>query len=123
MIDIVLVQNLHEVLIKRFGGGSGVRDIGALQSAIARPYMTFAETDLYPTAIDKASAILESILINHPFIDGNKRTGYALMRLILLQAGLDILANQDEKYSMVISVSKGELRFDEIKQWLIENVK
>jgi len=123
MIDVIIVQNLHEVLIKRFGGGSGIRDMGALQAAIARPYATFGEIDLYPTAIDKASAILESILINHPFIDGNKRTGYALMRLHLLKAGLDITANQDEKYAMVISVSTGEFRFDEIKQWLIKNVK
>jgi len=123
MIDLIIVQNLHEVLIQRFGGGSGIRDMGALHAAIARPYATFEETDLYPTAIDKASAILESILINHPFIDGNKRTGYALMRLYLLKAGLDISANQDEKYSLVIAASKGEFRFDEIKTWLIKNVK
>ncbi|WP_448702243.1 type II toxin-antitoxin system death-on-curing family toxin [Mucilaginibacter sp. AW1-3] len=123
MIDLAIVQNLHEVLIQRFGGGSGIRDMGALQAAIARPYATFEETDLYPTAIDKASAILESILINHPFVDGNKRTGYALMRLHLLKAGSDISADQDKKYAMVISVSTGEFRFDEIKQWLTENVK
>lgn len=123
MITLSVVQSLHRILIKEFSGGAGVRDMGALQAAIARPYMTFEQTDLYPTAIDKASAILESILINHPFIDGNKRTGYALMRLILLKAGLDIYADQNEKYAMVIAVSKGEFRFEEIKQWLTKKVK
>jgi len=123
MINLALVQNIHEALIEQFGGGDGIRDIGALEAALVRPYGTFEETDLYPTPIDKASAILESILINHPFIDGNKRTGYVLMRLILLDAGLDIYASQGERYDMVIAASKGELRFEEIKQWLIKNVK
>jgi len=123
MIDIIIAQNLHEVLIQHFGGGSGIRDLGLLNAAIARPYATFEDTDLYPTPIDKAAAILESILISHPFIDGNKRTGYALMRLILLQSGMDIIATQDEKYKMVIAVTTGDLRFDEIKKWLQQYVK
>ena len=73
---------------------------------------------MYPGAIEKAAAILESILINHPFIDGNKRTGYVLMRIILLNHNFDLIANEEEKYKMVISVSKGELRFDGIKDWI-----
>ncbi|MEO6520722.1 MAG: Fic family protein [Mucilaginibacter sp.] len=123
MINIAIACNLHDILLEQFGGGKGIRDVGALEAALARPYMTFEQTDLYPTPVDKASAILESILINHPFIDGNKRTGYALMRLILLQARLDIVTTEDEKYLMVIAVSKGDFRFDEIKQWLIQYVK
>jgi death-on-curing protein len=122
MISVSEALNIHEVIIQKFGGGSGVRDHGLLEAAIARPFATFAEIDLYSTAVEKAAAILESILINHPFIDGNKRTGYVLMRLILLNEGLDIYANQDEKYSMVIEVSKGEYRFEEIKHWLTQNV-
>ncbi|RKR81616.1 death-on-curing protein [Mucilaginibacter gracilis] len=123
MIGLNEVKNIHEILIQQFGGGNGIRDINLLQSALARPFATFVETDLYPTTIDKASAILESILINHPFIDGNKRTGYVLMRLILLEAGLDIIADEHEKYAMVIAVSKGDYRFDEIKKWLTKHVK
>ena len=118
MIELQDVLNIHNILIDKFGGSKGVRDQGSLESAINRPFATFEKHDLYPTPSDKAAAILESILINHPFIDGNKRTAYVLMRLLLLNYGFDILTDQDDKYKMVISASKGDLRFDEIKNWI-----
>lgn len=74
MIDIKDVENIHAILIDKFGGSKGIRDQGALESALHRPNSTFEQQDLYPTAIDKAAAILESIFMNHPFVDGNKRT-------------------------------------------------
>jgi death on curing protein len=112
------VEHIHYVLIDEFGGSNGIRDINGLEAALARPYATFDQQELYPTAVEKAAAIFESIIINHPFIDGNKRTAYVLMKLILLEGGLDIVASREEKYKMVISASKGETRFDEIKTWL-----
>jgi death-on-curing protein len=118
MIELQDVLNIHNILIDKYGGSKGVRDHGSLESAINRPFATFEKHDLYPTPSAKAAAILESILINHPFLDGNKRTAYVLMRLILLNYGFDIFAEQDDKYKMVISASKGDLRFDEIKQWI-----
>jgi death-on-curing protein len=92
MLDISYVEKIHQILIESHGGSFGVRDKSLLESAINRPFSTFDNSDLYPTPIEKAAAILESILINHPFIDGNKRTGYVLARLILLENGLDISA-------------------------------
>jgi death-on-curing protein len=118
MIELRDVLNIHTILIDKFGGSTGVRDQGSLESAINRPFATFGSQDLYPTPAEKAAAILESILINHPFVDGNKRTAYVLMKLILMDNGLDIIADQDEKYDMVISSSKGEMRFDDIKNWI-----
>jgi death-on-curing protein len=118
MIELKDVLNIHNLLIDKFGGSSGVRDKNLLESAIKRPWATFDQQDLYPTSQEKAAAILESILINHPFIDGNKRTAYVLMRLTLLENGLDIVCTQDEKYEMVIAASKGEIRFDDIKLWI-----
>lgn len=118
MIELKDVLNIHHILIDKFGGSKGVRDIGSLESAINRPFATFDNQELYPTPAAKAAAILESILINHPFVDGNKRTAYVLMRLILFENGLDIAANQDEKYSMVISCTTGVMRFDDIKNWI-----
>ncbi len=94
-----------------------------LESAINRPYATFDNSELYPSLPEKAAAILESVLINHPFIDGNKRTAYVLMRLILLEGGYDIEAKQDEKYEMVISASTGTMRFDEIRNWIQSRIK
>lgn len=123
MIELRDVLNIHNILIDKFGGSKGVRDQGSLESAINRPFLTFDYQDLYPTPSDKAAAILESILINHPFVDGNKRTAYVLMRLILLDNGLDIVADQEDKYKMVISASTGDIRFDDIKKWIQTRLK
>lgn len=118
MIELKDVLNIHNILIDKFGGRKGIRDQGSLESAINSPFATFGNEDLYPTPCDKTKAILESILINHPFVDGNKRIAYVLMRLILLDNGLDVDADRDEKYKMVISASNGEIRFTDIKDWI-----
>jgi death-on-curing protein len=109
MIEIKDVLNIHNILIDKFGGSKGIRDQGLLESAINRPFATFDSLELYQSPEQKSAAILESILINHPFIDGNKRTAYVLMRLILLENGLDIVADQNEKYEMVILASTGKI--------------
>ena len=123
MISIKEVEIIHNILIDKFGGSKGIRDLGLLESALARPFATFDNNDLYKNPLEKAAAILESIAINHPFVDGNKRTAYTLMRLILLEYQLDIVASQEEKYNLVISVSTGEYRYDEIKNWIESNLK
>ena len=112
------VLEIHAILIDKFGGANGVRDEGLLQSAIFRPFATFDGIDLYPSPVDKAAAIFESIVMNHPFIDGNKRTGYFLMRLILLESGLDIEASQADKYDFVIDVTKGKHTTESIVGWI-----
>jgi death-on-curing protein len=66
----------------------------------------------------KAAALVESIVINHPFVDGNKRTGYVVMRSFLIANGVDIKASQKEKYDFVISIASGNLKFEEIIEWL-----
>ena len=83
MISASEVEIIHNILIDKFGGAKGIRDLGLLESALARPFATFDEIDLYNNPVEKAAAIMESIVINHPFIDGNKRTAYTLMRLII----------------------------------------
>lgn len=117
-MDLKQVLVIHQVLIQEFGGSNGVRDNDLLDSALNRPYLTFDEQELYPTPAAKAAAILESIVTNHPFMDGNKRTGYTLMRLILMNHNHDIDASQDEKYQFVINVASGKMKFDEIKEWI-----
>ena len=123
MINQEDVLKIHKILIDQFGGSHGVRDEGSLNSAINRPFATFDQQELYPEPIEKAAALLESIVTNHPFIDGNKRTGYVLARLLLLKSGLDIEATQEDKYELVIAVSKGEWKFEQIKNWLKERCK
>ena len=118
MIDYQEVLEIHQVLIREFGGSQGVRDENGLKSALERPFSGFGETEFYPNPEEKASAILESIVKNHPFVDGNKRTGYVLMRLVLMNFGKDIQATQGEKYDFVIAVASGQLDFQEIATWI-----
>ena len=82
MISVEQALGIHEMVVKQFGGSMGVRDAGGLESALARPFQTFGGEDLYPDLFSKAAAIGESIIINPPSIDGNKRTGYVLMESI-----------------------------------------
>ena len=118
MISLHEVEKIHQILISEFGGANGIRDKESLNSALSRPFQTFDGKHLYPTPLDKAASLIESILINHPFVDGNKRTGYVLMRLLLLQNNLDIAASQEEKYSFVINIASGQSKFDAIVTWL-----
>ena len=121
MIGLADVKEIHRILIERFGGSQGIRDTGLLDSALNRPYQTFDGIELYSTAVEKAAAIFESIITNHPFVDGNKRTAYVLMRLILLESKVVITTTQENKYDFVIRVAKGELAFGEIKDWIQSN--
>ena len=123
MISIEEVGEIHKILIETFGGSHGIRDIGSLDSALARPFQTFGDNDLYPTPVHKAAALIESILINHPFIDGNKRAGYVLMRIFLISNGLDINATQEDKYSFVIDIASGKTKFEEITEWLTNRIE
>jgi death on curing protein len=121
MISLKETEEIHSLVIEMFGGSHGIRDHNALESALARPFQTFANQDLYSNILQKAASLIESVLVNHPFIDGNKRTGYILMRMFLIQNGLDITANQEEKYDFVIKIALGDIKFDEIVIWLDKN--
>ena len=122
MIRIEEVINIHEILIDKFGGSHGIRDIKGLESALNRPYMTFDQKDLYSTPVEKAAALIESLISNHPFVDGNKRIGYVIMRYFLLQNNMDIQATQSEKFDFVISIAQGQLSFENICKWLSDRV-
>jgi death on curing protein len=120
MIDLQEVLAIHQVLIQEFGGTHGVRDAGLLQSALERPFSGFGEVEFYKTPQEKAAAIVESIVKNHPFIDGNKRTGYVWMRLLLMQFETHIQATQAEKYDFVINIASGVIDYPAIVRWIIE---
>ncbi len=98
---------LHEKSINDFGGSHGIRDVGLLESAIARPFQTFGGEDLYPTTFEKAAALAESLIINHPFVDGNKRTGMLAMVSLLIKDQYHLNASSDDLYNFVINISTG----------------
>ena len=121
MISVEQSLKIHTVAIEKFGGANGVRDIGGLESALARPFQTFGGEDLYLSVFEKAAAIGESIIINHPFVDGNKRTGYLLMEALLRYEGYKIMASDEQLYNFVINIATGSLSFEEIAGWLKNN--
>ena len=123
MIKKEEVINIHDILIDKFGGIHGIRDYNALESAINRPFMTFDLQELYPSTTEKTAALIESLISNHPFIDGNKRIGYVLMRYFLLRYNFDISATQVEKFEFVIEIAQGKSNFDRIKNWLSARIK
>ncbi|MBB5397643.1 type II toxin-antitoxin system death-on-curing family toxin [Mucilaginibacter sp. AK015] len=121
MIDLQEVEQYHNDLIDQFGGSKGLRDIAGLEAALARLSMTFDQQDLYPTAADKAAAVFESLIINHPFIDGNKRIAYLLLRLTMRVENTTLVASPKEKYDMAIAASMGQFNFDQIKNWIVKH--
>src|SRR5258706_6374074 len=91
------VRALHERIIETSGGSPGLRYSDGLESAIAQPQMTFAGVDLYPTLVWKAAALGYSLIMNHPFVDGNKRVGHAAMEVMLVLNGCELSADVDEQ--------------------------
>jgi len=118
MIEVTEVILLHKTLIDNFGGSHGLRDAAALESALARPFQRFDDKELYPAVLEKAAALVESVLINHPFLDGNKRIGYALFRIFLAINDIEITASTDNKYEFIIDIASGVLKFEGIVKWL-----
>lgn len=121
-LNLVEVLDLHRQIIEQSQGAMGIRDLGALESALAQPRMTFAGEDLYPTIVDKASALGFSIVMNHPFVDGNKRTGHAAMETFLILNGLEINAYVDEQERVILALALGELKRDMFTNWLQQSV-
>lgn len=121
MITLYEILSIHNDVITDASGLKGVRDEGGLIAAISRPYQTFDGQELYPNPVDEAAAVFESLIVHHPFIDGNKRTAYVAMRMVLMDYYYDIHTSEEIKYNFVISAASGKLSFDEIKAWITQN--
>ena len=96
---------IHARLIAETGGQSGLRDLGLLESAVARPQATYDDADLYPGLFDKAAALLDSLVNNHPFVDGNKRAGITATGLFLLANGYRIRTSSAELEAFTLRVA------------------
>jgi len=114
---------LYHQIIQHTGGTLGLRDEGLLESAVYRPQASFGGHDLYPDLFSKAAALGHSIIMNHPFVDGNKRVGCEGMRLMLRLNGYDLHASADAKYDFVMRIAEGKLREQEIADWLKQHSK
>ncbi|MHB8877252.1 MAG: type II toxin-antitoxin system death-on-curing family toxin [Myxococcaceae bacterium] len=115
-LDQVLA--LHEALVERFGGGLGLRERGLLEAAVARPTATFSGEDLYPDLPAKAAALLHSLVMNHAFVDGNKRVAVAAAELFVEINGQLLVATDGELGELTLSAARGELQAEAIAIWL-----
>jgi death-on-curing protein len=93
-LSLVEVLELHEAVVASSGGSHGIRDIKALESSVSQPRLTFDNSDLYPDIVSKAASLCFSLVMNHPFVDGNKRVGHAAMETFLILNGYEINATQ-----------------------------
>ena len=120
--DYIRVEDIlaiHADQIERYGGGKGIRDPGLLKAALFRP-----QTGYYPTLIDEAAALWESLSQNHPFVDGNERTAFAATYVFLAINGLEITATDDEAQDFVPGLySASRVTFENLRAWLSENTK
>lgn len=118
MISVGDAISAHALQIARYGGATGLRDRGALEAALARPFQGFGDQDAYPDPLQKVAALLESLAGNHPFVDGNKRIALVLSLYLLEGYGFQLTADLEERYQLVIAVAAGELRYEGIVEWL-----
>lgn len=123
MITLDEVIKLHELSIQFFGGSSGIGDFNLLESALARPFQTFASEELYTSVYEKSDALIESIVKNHPFVDGNKRTGFLAAFVFLRKNNISMTASEDEAYEFVVDVASSKISFEEITTWLKQNTE
>lgn len=112
------VVALHRGVIQATGGAAGIRDLGALESAVAQPRATFGGEDLYPGVIEKAAALAFSLVMGHPFVDGNKRTGHAAMETFLILNGSELDAPVDEQERTMLNLAAGRLPRDSFVDWI-----
>jgi death-on-curing protein len=112
------VLYLHSRIIKRSGGKTGVRDLGLLDAAIHRPATSFGGEDLYPTVFLKAAALMHSLALNHPFVDGNKRTAFGAPVWFLRVNGYRLRPQARDVIDTLIHLEKKDLDLDAIATWL-----
>lgn len=117
-LSVAQMLRLHEKLIATFGGATGLRDAGALEAATARPQMTFGGEDLYPDTAAKAAALMHSLVMKHPFVDGNQRVGAMAMELFLLVNSVALDAADDEIVAVTLAIARGEVEAEALAIWL-----
>lgn len=122
-VDVRQVYFIHQLIVKRAGTKAGIRDFALLHSAIERPKATWQGKDLYKTIFDKAAALLQSLCMNHPFTDANKRTAWASTHKFLTSNNYLLKAERLEAADFMIFVDNGKPELSQISSWLRKHSK
>jgi death-on-curing protein len=116
------ILEIYSRVMDLSGGLVGVLDLGTLESAVAQPRMTYNGEELYPTIVEKASALGYSIIQNHPFVDGNKRAGHAALETFLMLNGCEISASVDEQTEIILGIASGKVDRSTFIDWLRDHI-
>jgi death-on-curing protein len=114
---------LHEHLIAETGGTTGIRDGGLLDAAIQAPFMSFDQKELFPSIQQKAARLCYGLIMNHPFVDGNKRIGTHVMLVFLGLNGIELEYEQKELIDMILSIASSHSLFEELLKWILDHQK
>jgi death-on-curing protein len=117
-LGLAEVLELHRRLIAAWGGAAGLRDLGALEGALAQPRQTFGGADLYPSLAEKAVALGFALIRNHPFVDGNKRVGHAALEVFLVLNGYELQGTIALAEQIVLGVAAGAIDRTEFLAWV-----
>lgn len=112
------VLRIHFRMVKRFGGSQGVRDLGLVESALARPKAGFDDFEAYLDIFTKTAVLMHSLLKNHPFVDGNKRTATIAATIFLKRNGFKLQVTQKEFVRLALDIENNALPEDKIASWL-----
>lgn len=114
---------IHDNMVSLYGGSHGIRDLGLVESAISRPKATFGGKDLYPDIFTKAAALFHSLMFNHAFVDGNKRTTISTTARFLNLNGYKLDVSMREFVDFPLRVENNHLSYEEIAKWLKKHAK
>ena len=122
-LTVAEVLAIHDAIIARTGGSTGLRDFGALDSALAQPKATFSGQDLHESLEAKAAVLGFSLAQNHPFVDGNKRLAHAAMETFLILNGAEIAASIDEQERLMLDLASGRYDRETLAVWLSQHLR
>ena len=123
MIDFLDLYDVIFINAKILGGTARLRNWGVLESAVARPMASAFGADGYPTVCDKAAALLHSLVLNHAFVDANKRTATIATIAFLERNGLNVVWQPQDALDFIIDIAQGKCSVEQISQWLSQNTE
>lgn len=115
------VITLHHDLVQATGGSDGLKDKDLLDSALHAPFQTYNGDSLFPTLFAKAARLECGLVQNHPFVDGNKRTGAHTMLVFLELNGVALSYSQEELIDIFLRLASGKAHYDDLLQWILDH--
>jgi len=122
-VSIGDVLAIHYSLIELYGGSDGIRELSLVESALARPQSGFGGFEAYPTLFEKAAVLMQGLIKNHGFVDGNKRTGTAVMSIFIKLNGYKLIHTDAQLVELAIAVAEDKLDLEEITAWIKKHSK